>query len=265
MVLRAWFRALGLLMDAPGDVLKPNLIFSLLVLAGLPVWLLAVALQAPQALLALLKVLSALWVWMAFSWLCFAQREGLESRAAAAGLKGMLVQWWKARAAERALSFLALALLWAWLWLAQAFYGDAAGPGSQSGALAAVGKASVAVLGLLLVLVQMPHFGVSARKKMNWKGEWKAAWLMGLGFIHHCVLALLSVLLMSGALAFVVGMGRLAGRLLWVPALFLPLFGAALIAAFLVCLSDEFLARSLGLPAPGRPSVRLGEWLRPWK
>lgn len=263
MVLRAWRRALGLLMDAPGDMLRPNLFFTLLLLAVLPVWLLAVALRAPWGLLALLKVLSALWIWMAFSWLCFAEREGLESRTAS--VKALLVQWWRARAVERALSFLVVGFSLSWIWLAHNFYARLADQSSHAAILAICGNVVVALLGLQLILVQLPHFGISARKKMNWKGEWKAAWLMGLAFIPQCALALMTVILMSGAMAYVVGMHHILGRLLWVPALLLPLFGAGLIAAFFVCLSDEFLARSLGLPAPVSGNTRFREWLRPWK
>lgn len=263
MVLRAWRRALGLLMDAPGAVLKPNLVFSLILAAGLPLWVLAIALHASSGLLLLVKVLSAWWVWMAFSWLCFAEREGLESRAP--GLKAVFELWWKFRAIERALSFWVVAILLTWIVLAHGFYQTMK---TQDGAAAwmAMGANIVALLlGALLVLVQLPHFGISARKKLNWKGEWKAAWLMGLAFIPHCVFALITVILLSGFGALGLGMEHFLGRVLWVPALFLPVFGAGLIAAFLVCLSDELLARSLGLPAPQQARLNLKDWWRPWK
>ncbi len=258
MFFRAWRRVLNLAFSRPGGLIGPNLAFSVLVLALSPLWAAAYVLGWPPAVLGALRLFSAGWIWLATSLLCYGVRDALEGRATP--LKAMAAAWWRARVIERSLSFFGLALAAAWIAAGLYFYGG----WKDSPPWARAGTLVVALAGLVLALATALDLGLSSRTRVHWKGEWKAALLMPFAFWPSCLAGALSVVLLSGSLVVVAGGNGWAGRLLGAPVFLLPVAGAAVLAAFLDALSDEFLARSMGVPEPDA-GMSLKEWLRPWE
>ncbi len=260
MFLRAWRRVLDLTFSSPGRVIKANLVFTGLLLLPLPLWALGSAFQAGRALRLGMAGASALWIWCCVSWLCFALRDSLEERATP--LADLLRGWWRARAKERALSFLAASTAAVWIGFALFFYAGERG----ASRLGRLGFLVAALMAILFALSLMLDMGLASRSKVRYWGEWKAAMLMAFLFFASSLAGGVSLLLFSGALFFLVpaGPGWLAG-LLCIPAFFLPVAGAGILAGLTVALSDEFLARSLGMPSPGPDTGSLKQWLRPWE
>lgn len=260
MLSRAWGRSLALLARRGQPLLMANLEASLG--AGLLVaaWVLAVGARLGSAALMGLKAASALAAWALFSWLAFCARRTFEDAHFRPGL-AEIRRWARLRGAERALSFLAALLAAFWIGLAFSFYR------SLSGGLW-IGTAAFALcllLGLAAASALALNFGLSSRLKVEPWAEWKAALLMAFAFAPQCLGALLSLLLASGAAAFISGAEHWWGRLLWAPSLTLPLFGAALLAAFLVALADEFLAASHGEAPPAYERITMMELIKPWR
>ena len=259
MFFRAWGRTVALLFRRPEALLLPNLTASLALGALILVFAAAAALEAPQAVLSALKLCAALWFWMLLSWLAFSARQSWEGTPGGFGPRA-LAAWLRRRAAERSLSFALLLAGAFWTGLAINFYRAA----SLSYALAAGALLVSALVAALLGMAVMLNLALASRPSPEPKAEWRASLLMVLAFPAPSMAALASVLFLSGGLAFLAGPAHWWGRLLWVPTLCLPVFGAAFAAAFLVALSDEFLARSHGQEPPAYEPFRFKELIRPW-
>jgi len=260
MLRRAWGRSLALLFRRGGALIVPNLQASLGSALIVGAYLLALGLKAPGPVFALLKLAGAYAAWMLFSWLAYAARKAFEKPQFRPGLPEM-GGWIRLRGRERSASFAAAMLIAFWIGLALGFY-RAAAPSALWAALAfgALALALSAFLGALML-----DFALASRPEAAAWPEWKASLLMALAFAPQCLAALAELTLLSGAAAFLCGAGHWWGRLLWAPALALPVFGASLAAAFLVALSDEFLARSHQREAPAYEPFHFRELIRPWR
>jgi hypothetical protein len=260
MLSRAWGRALALLFRRAAALVLPNLQASLAMGLVALAWAASVALQTGNSGRLALKIFSAWTAWMAFSWLCRSARAALEEpnfRPGPRELKGWLIS----RLAERSLSLVAALAGLAWIILALGFYRDAAG--DTAPALAAL--LIIAAMALAALAALALNFALSSRRQPALGAEWKASFLMALAFAPQTLGALAGLFLLSGAGVFLTGTERWWGRLLWAPALALPVFGAALAAAFLVALSDEFLARSRGAEPPAYEPFKFKELMHPWR
>jgi hypothetical protein len=260
MLRRAWGRSVALLMRHSGALILPNLQASLGMGFSVAAFLAAVALKAPMWVFVALKGFAACSAWMSCSWLSYNARMAFEDPHHHAGLAQMGT-WFAARGKERLLSFLGLVLGAFWIGLALGFYGAA----SASWWVATLGLVIVALAAYVLASTVMMNLALASRGEAHPLAEWKGALLMALAFAPQCLGAMLVLLLLSGAGAFLAGPAHWWGRLMWVPALALPVFGAGLAAAFWVSLSDEFLARSHGVDPPAYEPFKFRELMRPWK
>jgi hypothetical protein len=260
MLFRAWGRSLALLFRNGPALIFPNLQASLGMGLVLLAYLLALGLKAPEPVFVLFKIVSTLWAWLLFSWLAYAARRAFEDPRFRPGL-AEISAWGRSRGRERVLSCVAALAAGFWIGFVLAFYRALAAGGPGEAAVIAIG----AVLALLGTATLVLNIGLASRLESKALAEWKAAFLMTLAFAPQSLGALFSLLVMSGAMAFLAGAGHWWGRLLLAPALALPVFGAALSAAFLVALSDEFLARSHGAEPPAYEPFHFKELLRPWR
>lgn len=252
MLLRAWKRALSLLLRKPADLAKANLAASGAMLLVAALWAAAAAAHLGAGPRAALRAFSAWTAWCCFSFLCFQARRALEAGQAplGRGLKDFI----RLRLAWASLSFIVAGLAAFWIGLAVSFYR------AESVLLLAV----TAVFALVMAAATLCHFGLASKEKAQWRQEWQAAWLMAGAFFPHCLACLLGLALLSGAGSLALGFKGLWARLLWLPALFLPLLSASFMAAVCVALVDEFLARSLGIPPPEADLPDFTDLTRPW-
>jgi hypothetical protein len=260
MLRRALGRSLALLMRRSDLLILPNLQASLAM--GIPAagFFAAVALKAPEGAFVALKIFAALAVWMGLSWMAYNSRRALEDAQFRGGL-AELRAWLSRRGRERLASFLLVLALAFWLGLALAFYRAA----SAEFWLATVALALASLAAYVAATTVLLNLALASRQEALALAEWKASLFMALAFAPQCLGALALLVLMSGAGVFVAGTQHWWGRLLWAPALGLPIFSAAFGAAFLVALSDEFLARSHGAEPPAYEPFTFGELMRPWK
>jgi hypothetical protein len=259
MLRGAWGRSFALLMRRPGALVIPNLQATLA--AGLLALAFAAlsALGSPAWALVLFEIFCGLAAWMLASWMAYAARQSFEAPRFKPGLSE-LKAWLAFRLRERLLSFgLALAALF-WMGLALAFYRSAI----ERFWLAAAALALCLLFSFAGSSALALDFGLSSRREANFRAEWKAALLMGLAFAPQCFAGLAGCFLALGGGALMAGPAWMA-RLFWSPLLALPVFSAALIAAFWVALSDEFLAGSLGHEPPAYEPFHIKELLRPWR
>ena len=260
MLRRAWGRSVALLMRRPGALVIPNLQATLL--AGLLALAFAAAsaLGSPAWALALLKIFCGLAAWMLASWMAYCARQAFEAPRFRPGFREAGA-WLAFRWRERLLSFaLVLAALF-WMGLALAFYRSAL----ERFWLAAAALALCLLFSFAGSATLALDFGLSGRREANFKAEWKAALLMGLAFAPQCLAALGACFFAFGGGALLAGGSGWLARIFWSPLLALPIFSAALTAAFWAALSDEFLARSHGQLPPAFEPFHIKELLRPWR
>jgi hypothetical protein len=250
----------ALLFRRSAALILPNLMATLAM--GIPgaLFLAALALRAAEPIYLGLKLFSFYCVWMLLSWLAYCARRAFEDAQYRHSL-AEIGKWLQMRGRERSLSFLLLLALSFWMGLALGFYQASAGQfWLASAALAVIG-----LLAYLMISATVLDLGLASRKEPHGLAEWKASFLMALAFAPQCLAALGILLLLSGAGAFLAGPQHWWGRLLWVPAFLLPIFSAAFAAAFVVALSDEFLARSHGVGPPAFEPFEFKELMRPWR
>ncbi len=245
MLLGAFKRALRLAAVRPLELARANLAAT--ACAGLlaAAWALLAALQAGGLARNALRLFSLYAAWTLFNALAWQARRLLEADSAGAepGLKAGLAGFLRRRLAERSLSFLALAAAAFWIGLALSFYRGAGLklPLALAGIVALL-TACTALCGVGLAS-RDPGPGMALRCS---PAEWKAALFMALAFFPRCLAVLASFFLLCGGGAVLLNFEGMASRLLWAPALLLPVFSAACMAALCVALSDEFLERALG-------------------
>lgn len=260
MLRRAWSRTLALFFRNAPSLVLPNLQASLALGLMVAAYYAALFFRAPSQVFVLLKSAAALLCWMGFSWLAFAARQAFEDPQFKPGL-GSLRRHLALRGRERALSFLAAAAAAFWAGFALSFY-RAAAQGTWIAAAVLAAGVLAAFIGLSALAL---NFGLSSRIQAQAVPEWKASFLMAAAFAPQCLGALAALAFLSGGTAMLAGNGSFLARLLWAPALAAPVFSAALAAAFLVALSDEFLAKSHGIEPPAFEPFEFRELFRPWR
>jgi len=264
MLQRVFRRALLTAWSQPRSFLLPNFICDLALAALALLWTLAVGFWGGSAHWPLMRqafiVITLLCIWVTAAALSFAMARRMSGKPA--GWAATWV-WIKLRWRERVLAFFATAVALAWCALGFGFYQSLAGsrPWLSLGGMVLSGA-----LGLLALLASLVNLALAARQDepRAWP-EWKAALLLALAYFPYYLLGLAALLLASGAGAFWVGFGSFWARLLWAPALLLPLGGLALLASFWVALNDEFLAKAIGQDEPQSGPFPWRELLQPWR
>ncbi len=264
MLQRVFRRALLSAWTQPRSFLLPNLVCDLALMIAALIWVLAVGFWGGSDHWSLTRlvmiVLTLAWIWLALSSLAFAMARRMSGRTA--GWQA-LRSWLKLRWRERLLAFLLTALALVWCVLGFVFYQNMA---ASSPWLSLAGMVFSGILGLLTMMGSLVNLALAARhEEIRPKAEWKVAFLLALAFFPFYLLGIVALLLASGAGAFWFGFGSFWARLLWAPALFLPVGGLALLLSFWVALNDEFLAKALGQGPSEQGPFPWRELLQPWR